>query len=78
MNYHHELVTAIEPDNVTVAIVAVDTLLERVFVEERHDLSEDCFPLFMACGWPLDGYRKVTEVLIEKFSEPCKLLKLNS
>ena len=32
----------------------------------------------VACGWPLDGYRKVTEVLIEKFSKPCKLLKLNS
>ena len=26
----------------------------------------------------LDAYRKVTEALIEKFSEPCKLLKLNS
>ena len=32
----------------------------------------------VACGWPLDGYRKVTEVLIEKFSDACKLLMLNS
>ena len=32
----------------------------------------------MACGWPLDGYRKVAEVLIEKFSDACKLLMLNS
>ena len=30
----------------------------------------------MACGWPLDGYRKVTEVLIGKISDVCKLLML--
>ena len=41
--HHHELVTAIELDGVTVAFVAVDTLLKLIFVEERHDLSEDCF-----------------------------------
>ena len=41
--HHHELVTAIELDSVPVTLVAVDTLLELVFVEERHDLSEDCF-----------------------------------
>ena len=41
--HHHELVTAIELDGVPVTLVAVDTLLELVFVEERHDLSEDCF-----------------------------------
>ena len=41
--HHHELVTAIELDGVPVTFVAVDTLLELVFVEERHDLSEDCF-----------------------------------
>ena len=41
--HHHELVTAIELDGVPVALVAVDTLLELIFVEDRHDLSEDCF-----------------------------------
>ena len=41
--HHHELVTAIELDGVPVTLVAVDTLLELVFVKERHDLSEDCF-----------------------------------
>ena len=32
---HHELVTAIELDVVPVTFVAVDTLLELVFVEEK-------------------------------------------
>ena len=41
--HHHELVTAIELDGVPVTLVAVDTLLELIFVEDRHDLSEDCF-----------------------------------
>ena len=36
-------VTAIELDGGPVTFVAVDTLLEFVFVEERHDLNEDCF-----------------------------------
>ena len=36
-------VTAIELDGVPVTFVAVDKLLELVFVEERHDLNEDCF-----------------------------------
>ena len=34
--HHHELVTTIELDGVTVTFVAVDTLLERVFVDERQ------------------------------------------
>ena len=38
-----DVVTAIELDSVPVTFVAVDTLLELVFVKERHDLSEDCF-----------------------------------
>ena len=41
--HHHELVSAIEPDGMPVAFVAVDTLLELIFVKERHDLGEDCF-----------------------------------
>ena len=41
--HHHELVTTVELDVVPVALVAVDTLLEFIFVEERHDLSEDRF-----------------------------------
>ena len=38
-----KLVTTVELDGVPVALVAVNTLLEFIFVEERHDLSEDCF-----------------------------------
>ena len=41
--HHHELVMAIELDRVAVAIVAVVTLLELIFVDERHNLGEDCF-----------------------------------
>ena len=41
--HHHEQVTAIELDVVPVTFVEVDTLFELIFVEERHDLSEDCF-----------------------------------
>ena len=41
--HHHELVTTIELDCMEVTLVAIDTLLELVFVKERHDLSEDCF-----------------------------------
>ena len=41
--HHHELVTATKLDGVSVSLVAVDTLLELVFVNERHNLSEDCF-----------------------------------
>ena len=41
--HHHELVTTVELDGVPVALVAVDTLFEFIFVEERHELSEDCF-----------------------------------
>ena len=43
--HHHKLVTAIEIDSVPVTLVAVDTLSELVFVEERYDLSEDSFSL---------------------------------
>ena len=43
--HHHELVTAIELDGMAVAFVAVDTLLELIFVDERHDLRKDCFSL---------------------------------
>ena len=43
--HHHELVTAIEPDGMAIAFVAVDTLLELIFVDERHNLREDCFSL---------------------------------
>ena len=41
----HELVTAIGFDSVLVSLVAVDTLLELIFVEDRHNLREDCFSL---------------------------------
>lgn len=41
--HHHELATAIECDGVTVSLVAVDTLLELIFISERHNLCEDCF-----------------------------------
>ena len=41
--HHHELITAIELDGVPVAMVAVDTLLELIFVDERHNLGEGCF-----------------------------------
>ena len=65
--HNYELVTAIELDSVPVILVAVDTLLELVFVEERHYLSEDCFFLLMACGrrlnsgpqgWPSSNLKK--------------------
>ena len=62
---------AIELGGVPIALVAVDTLLELLFVEERHDLSEDCFSLFIACEWRLDAYRIIIEVLIIIF-ELCK------
>lgn len=62
---------AIELGGVPIALVAVDTLLELLFIEERHDLSEDCFSLFIACEWRLDVYRIIIEVLIIIF-ELCK------
>ncbi len=43
--HHQELVPAVELDRMSVAAVAVDTLLELVFVDERHDLREDGFTL---------------------------------
>lgn len=42
MNWLRQLM-AIELDGVTVAFVAVDTLLKLIFVEKRHNLREDCF-----------------------------------
>ncbi len=41
----HELVTAVGLDCVPFTLVAVDTLLELIFLEERHYLREDCFSL---------------------------------
>ena len=41
--HHHELVTAIELDGVSVSVVTVDTLLELIFVDERHNLGKDGF-----------------------------------
>ena len=43
--HYHELVSAAELDGMTIALIAVNTLLELVFVESRHNLREDCFPL---------------------------------
>ena len=41
--HHHKLVTSIILDGVTVTFIAVDTLLELVFVNERHNLRKDGF-----------------------------------
>lgn len=41
--HHPELVTTIKLDSVPITIVAVDSLLEFVFVKERHNLGKDCF-----------------------------------
>ena len=41
--HHHELVTNVELDGVTVAFIAVNTLLELIFVNERHNLRKDGF-----------------------------------
>ena len=43
--HYQELIPAVELDRMPVAAVTVDTLLELVFVDERHDLREDGFPL---------------------------------
>ena len=66
------------PDRVTVALVTVDTLLELVFIDERHNLRENCFSFVH--GLRMASYRRPqsSEVLIEKFSKPRKLLKSNS
>ena len=76
--HHHELVAAVKPDRVTVALVTVDTLLELVFIDERHNLRENCFSFVH--GLRMASYRRPqsSEVLIEKFSKPRKLLKSNS
>lgn len=39
--HYHEQVAAIELDGVPVTVVAFDTLLELIFVDERHNLDED-------------------------------------
>ena len=63
---HYELITTIKLDGMPVAFIAIDTLHELVFIEEKHDLGENCYYLlFMAFEWSLDAYRKATEVLIE-------------
>ena len=43
--HHKELVPAIELDCMPVTFVAIDTLAEFIFGEERHKLCEDCFTL---------------------------------
>lgn len=43
--HHYELVAANELGGVSITLVAVDTLLVLVFVEEKDNLSEDCFSL---------------------------------
>lgn len=43
--HYQELIPAVEPDRMPVAAVTVDTLLEFVFVDERHDLRKDGFTL---------------------------------
>ena len=40
-----ELVPAIELDRMTIPAIAVDTLLQLVLVDERHDLREDGFTI---------------------------------
>lgn len=75
---NHELVSAIELNSVTVAFVAIDALFEFVFVNERHNLREDCFSFVHGLRMASCCRPQSSEVLIEKYSEPCKLLKLNS
>lgn len=43
--HHEDLVPAIELDCVLVAFIAIDTLAEFIFGEERNKLCEDCFTL---------------------------------
>lgn len=74
----NELVSAIELNSVTVAFVAIDALFEFVFVNERHNLREDCFSFVHGLRMASCCRPQSSEVLIEKYSEPCKLLKLNS
>ena len=73
---NHELVSAIELNSMTVAFVAIDALFE--FVNERHNLREDCFSFVHGLRMASCCRPQSSEVLIEKYSEPCKLLKLNS
>ena len=46
--HHKKLVPAIELDGMSVASVALDTLAEFIFRNERHKLREDCFS-FIHC-----------------------------
>jgi len=41
--HHHELITAIEFNSVSVSLVGVNTLFEFRFIDKRHNLCEDCF-----------------------------------
>jgi hypothetical protein len=41
--HHHELITAIELNSVSVVLVAVNTLFELICIDKRHNLCEDCF-----------------------------------
>ena len=42
--HYHELVTTGELYGVPVAIVSVDALLELIFIDDGHNLCENCFP----------------------------------
>ena len=42
--HHHELITAIELNSMSVAFVAVNTLFELICIDKRHNLCENCFP----------------------------------
>ena len=41
--HHYKLVKSVKLDGVTVAFVAVNTLLKLIFVNERHNLCKDSF-----------------------------------
>ena len=59
--HHKELVPAIELDCMPVAFVAIDTLAEFIFGEERHKLCEDCFTL-------VHGLRKAAQMPLRKLT----------
>ena len=59
--HHKELVPAIELDSVPVAFVAIDTLAEFIFDEERHKLCEDCFTL-------VHGLREAAQMPLRKLT----------
>lgn len=59
--HHKELVPAIELDSVPVAFVAIHTLAEFIFGEERHKLCEDCFAL-------VHGLREAAQMPLRKLT----------